>query len=82
MKHGGWGYAYDQGCRCDECVQAHNDHHRDLRTRRAQHRPEDNPDLKHGTISTDNNHGCRCPACWQAKADANRRPSSRAQTVQ
>jgi hypothetical protein len=62
-KHGG-GYAYDQGCRCDECVQAQNQHHRELRALRAQRRPEDNPDLQHGTISTYNNHRCRCPACW------------------
>jgi hypothetical protein len=78
VKHGGWGYAYDQGCRCDECVQAHNDHHRELRARRAQGRPEDNPNLKHGTRSTYGNHGCRCSACFQAQADWNRARPSRA----
>jgi hypothetical protein len=45
VKHGGWGYACDQGCRCDVCVQAHNDHHRELRARRAKWSAEDNPKL-------------------------------------
>ncbi len=52
---------------------AHNDHHRELRARRAKWRPERQPNLKHGTRSTYSNHGCRCPACFQAQADWNRR---------
>lgn len=52
------------------CTEAHNEHHRKLRAKRAAQRPEDNPLLWHGKVSTYSNHGCRCPACSRAQADS------------
>ncbi len=73
MNHGAR-HAYDvHGCRCVLCVGAWNERQRELRTRRAAGRPEDNPGLNHGTKSTYVNHGCRCEARKTAQAEANRR---------
>ena len=44
------------------CTEAHNEHHRRLRVKRAVQRPEDNPVLWHGRGSMYKNHGCRCEA--------------------
>ena len=74
MKHGG-SNAYDQGCRCDVCVDAWNDRHRELRARRTQRRPDDNANLDHGTRSTYVNHGCRCNACVDAHSEAEPAPA-------
>jgi hypothetical protein len=77
VKHGGAGYAYEQGCRCVLCVEAWNARHRELRARRAQTIATDEG-IQHGTLSTYSNRGCRCDACYQAKSEANRRRPSRA----
>ena len=36
-------------------------------------RPEDDPDLEHGTKSTYVNHRCRCEPCVEAQRAANQR---------
>ena len=80
MKHGatGKGSLYEAGCRCAVCMGAHNAKHRELRAKRAARRPEDNPLLWHGKLSTYKNHGCRCEACARAGSEANKRRPSRA----
>jgi hypothetical protein len=77
VRHGRTAYDY-WDCRCDVCTEAHNEHHRKLRAKRAAQRPEDNPLLWHGRVSTYKNHGCRCEACVRAGSDANKRRPSRA----
>jgi hypothetical protein len=52
------------------CTEAHNEHHRRLRAKRAAQRPEDNPLLWHGKVSTYKNHGC---AARRAPVPAQRR---------
>jgi hypothetical protein len=59
VRHGRTTYDY-WGCRCDVCTEAYNEHHRKLRAKRAAQRPEDNPLLWHGKVSTYKNHGYRC----------------------
>jgi hypothetical protein len=76
VRHGRTTYDYG-GCRCDVCTEASNEHHRKLRARRAAKRPEDNPLLWHGKVSTYKNHGYRCDACARAGAEANKRRPSR-----
>lgn len=76
MKHGGAGYAYEQGCRCEVCVEAWNARHRELRAARSAREVPDS--VPHGVRSTYVNYGCRCAACYQAQAEANRNRPSRA----
>ena len=54
VKHGatGKGSLYEAACRCSICVGAHNARHRALRAKPAAQRPEDNPLLSHGALST------------------------------
>jgi hypothetical protein len=81
VKHGGAGYAYNLGCRCDACVEAWKAKHRELRARRAAVVQADSY-IQHGTVGAYSNHGCRCDTCFQARSEANRRRPSRAKSTQ
>ena len=59
----------DYGCRCEVCRAANAERHRQLRARRATHRPETNLALEHGTKSTYVNHGCQCESCVEAQRE-------------
>ena len=70
---------YDNyGCRCEVCRAANADRHRELRSRRAASRPEDNVGLAHGSRSTYVSYGCRCERCVEAQRAANSQRTSRA----
>jgi len=79
VMHGGAGYAYNMGCRCEVCVGAWNARHRELRAWRSDTVATD--DVEHGIVSTYSNRGCRCDACRYAKSEANRRRLSRAKSA-
>jgi hypothetical protein len=80
VKHGGAGYAYEQGCQCEVCVETWNARHRELRARRAAAVTDDSH-IAHRTLGAYRNHGCRCDACYQAQSEANRRRPSRAKAA-
>jgi hypothetical protein len=67
------GTRYNQGCRCDDCIEANR---RRMRRRRAQMKADflaGRVSPPHGRRSTYINYGCRCRECTAAHSEACRR---------
>jgi hypothetical protein len=67
--HGGSGYGYAEGCRCDECRAAHKRRIKRRVKERADEIRRDPTLAEHGSNSTYGNWGCRCEPCTEAHSE-------------
>ena len=68
MTHGGSGYRYVKGCRCNVCRAANRVRVKRRRAERYAQTAQEGlpPSVRHGTCSAHTNWGCRCVACVEA----------------
>lgn len=59
------GHAYNNGCRCDPCIEFHNDRCSAMRYDRETREP---PADAHGKATTYSNWRCRCKPCIAANS--------------
>lgn len=67
-KHGGPG-AYNKGCRCSICIDAHRTR---IQATRARLHTRPREEVPHGTRGGYSNWGCRCQPCRTANTVGNR----------